>query len=150
MSSDHLIIVARNDTTGKIELPLGDLTLYGLGDEDRLLVNVCARYGPDWTLSLYRPCGDRWTGTHAPPKRPELSTVPGLSWSGTDLARGPDQTVVYAGGVDGPSISPIWPFEPTPNLRWNAAGSLEQLWISKRPDGRDEEWRPVPKEVAPA
>jgi hypothetical protein len=62
MSSAHIIIVARNDKTGAVELPLGDLTLYGVGGEADVLQTACKRYGPEWTLSLYRPVGASYAG----------------------------------------------------------------------------------------
>jgi hypothetical protein len=66
MSSAHIIIVARNDKTGAVELPLGDLTLYGVGDEDGVLQTACKRYGPEWTLTLFRPDGARYAGQGTP------------------------------------------------------------------------------------
>ena len=63
MSSDHIVIVARNDETGAVELPLGDLTLYGTGGEESVLCTACANYGPEWSLSLYKPYGPTLRGT---------------------------------------------------------------------------------------
>jgi hypothetical protein len=73
MSSAHYIIVARNDVTGAVELPLGDLTLYGQGQDpdtkeylDDDLVRQCAKsYGADWTLCLYGRVGAAYGGSKA-------------------------------------------------------------------------------------
>ena len=54
MSSDHLIIVARNSTNGKIRLPLGDLTLYGTGGEEKLLEGLRSKYDENWDLTIYQ------------------------------------------------------------------------------------------------
>lgn len=69
MSSSHYIIVARNDETSEIQLPLEGMTLYGMGivdgeyvEED--IVRTCAAaYGPEWTLTLYGPLGSSYSGT---------------------------------------------------------------------------------------
>ena len=63
MSSSHIIIVARNTKTGEIELPLDDLTLYGVGGEDDVLQTCRRQYGEEWVLSLYAPIGDQWCGS---------------------------------------------------------------------------------------
>ncbi|OJH53491.1 hypothetical protein [Agrobacterium pusense] len=71
MSSSHYIIVARNDDTGEIQLPLENMTLYGMGKdpetgeyEEESLVRACAdSYGPEWTISLYGPIGADYGGT---------------------------------------------------------------------------------------
>jgi hypothetical protein len=71
MSSGHYIIVARNDITGKIELPLDDLTLYGQGIDpetkayidDDLVMQVARGYDEDWTISLYGRVGMTYGGT---------------------------------------------------------------------------------------
>lgn len=63
MSSAHIIVVARNTKTGAVELPLDDLTLYGVGGEEDVLETCCRRYGEDWTLSLYAPTGPQYSGT---------------------------------------------------------------------------------------
>ena len=63
MSNSHIIIVARNHRTGKIELPLEDLTLYGVGGEEDVLRTAARNYGPDWGLTLYRPYGDTHSGS---------------------------------------------------------------------------------------
>jgi hypothetical protein len=71
MSSSHYIIVARNDVTGAIELPLDDLTLYGNGVDpdtgeyqEESLVRECAkRYGEDWTICLYGRLGAAYGGS---------------------------------------------------------------------------------------
>lgn len=64
MSSEHYIIVARHDKTGKIELPLDDLTLYGCEPEgeDALFQLVCKRYDEGWTLAVYAPKGGFYGG----------------------------------------------------------------------------------------
>jgi hypothetical protein len=62
MSSSHIVIIARNDITGEIELPLEDMTLYGCGGEEKVLETCRANYSMDWTLSLYRPYGISWAG----------------------------------------------------------------------------------------
>lgn len=64
MSSEHYIIVARHYETGKIELPLDDLTLYG-GEpegEEELFQWVCKQYDEDWTLAVYAPKGGFYGG----------------------------------------------------------------------------------------
>lgn len=71
MSSGHYIIVARNDKTGELRLPLGDMTLYGQGldpetkeylDDD--LVKSCAKhFDEDWTLTLYGMVGASYGGS---------------------------------------------------------------------------------------
>ncbi|QIX20791.1 hypothetical protein [Agrobacterium pusense] len=71
MSSSHYIIVARNDKTGDIQLPLENMTLYGMGKdqetgehEEESLVRTCAYdYGPEWTLTLYGPISASYGGT---------------------------------------------------------------------------------------
>ncbi|MBY3543645.1 hypothetical protein HFN71_28590 [Rhizobium laguerreae] len=69
MSSSHLIIVARNDETGEIQLPLENMTLYGMGIvdgeyEEETVVRTCAMsYGPEWTLTLYGPLGASYYGS---------------------------------------------------------------------------------------
>lgn len=55
MSSEHIIVVARNTVTGAIELPLDDLTLYGTGGEQDMLETCRRDYDDDWVLALYRP-----------------------------------------------------------------------------------------------
>ena len=73
MSSSHLIIVARNDETGEIQLPLEHMTLYGMGVtdgeyEEESVVRTCAStYGPEWTLTLYGPLGHSYSGTKTSP-----------------------------------------------------------------------------------
>lgn len=70
MSSSHLVIIARNDKTGEIQLPLDDMTLYGMGCdsvtgeyEEESVVRTCAMsYGPNWTLTLYGPLGSAYYG----------------------------------------------------------------------------------------
>lgn len=62
MSSRRLIIVARNDATGRIKLPLGSLTLYGTGGEEELLRKAAASFGAGWTLAIYEPIGHTITG----------------------------------------------------------------------------------------
>ena len=57
MSSSYIIIVARNVETGEIELPLGDMTLYGLGEEKELLEKIARSYDNRWTISLYGSIG---------------------------------------------------------------------------------------------
>ena len=59
MSSSHIVIVARNTETGEVKLPLGDMTLYGAGEEEQVL-QTCAMscgLGEDWVLTLYHPVG---------------------------------------------------------------------------------------------
>ena len=53
MSSCHLIIVARNTVTGKLELPMGDMTLYGVGGEEDILNSLTETYDEDWVLCIY-------------------------------------------------------------------------------------------------
>ncbi len=54
MSSAHYVIIARQDKTGKLELPLGDMTLYGCEPEgeEQLLQNVRHQYGEDWSIAI--------------------------------------------------------------------------------------------------
>lgn len=68
MSSARYIIVARHDRTGKLELPLGDMTLYGCEPEgeEQLLQNVRHQYGEDWSIAMYQPIGPFWSGTKPP------------------------------------------------------------------------------------
>lgn len=78
MSSSHYIIVARNDVTGEIQLPLENVTLYGMGldpdtgeYEEEALVRECAkRYDKDWSLCLYGRLGAVYGGAKKRP-RPE-------------------------------------------------------------------------------
>jgi hypothetical protein len=71
LSSSHYIIVARNDKRGEIQLPLGDMTLYGMGvdpetgeyEEESIVRTCAATYGPEWTLTLYGPVGSNYAGT---------------------------------------------------------------------------------------
>ncbi len=71
MSSSHYVILARNDETGEIQLPLENMTLYGMGQdpetgeyEEESVVRTCAlSYGPEWTLNLYSPIGASYGGT---------------------------------------------------------------------------------------
>lgn len=71
MSSSHLIIIARNDETGEIQLPLENMTLYGMGKdpetgeyEEESVVRTCAMsYGPEWVLALYGPLGASYSGS---------------------------------------------------------------------------------------
>lgn len=72
MSSEHAIIVARNNDTGVIELPLDDLTLYdtsdygidgkrgGVGSTSSIIEQVRRRYGEEWTITLYVRSGPDW------------------------------------------------------------------------------------------
>lgn len=70
MSSSHYIIVARNDETGEIQLPLENMTLYGMGvdaetgeyEEEDLVRSCAANHGPEWTLTLYGPLGASYGG----------------------------------------------------------------------------------------
>lgn len=62
MSSSHIIVVARNTDTGAIELPLEDLTLYGVGGEEDVLQTCRMSYGEEWVLTLYCPYGDTYCG----------------------------------------------------------------------------------------
>jgi hypothetical protein len=76
MSSGHYIIVARNDKTGELRLPLGDMTLYGQGIDpetntyidDELVKQVAKDFDEDWTICLYGQKGDTYGGSK---KRPE-------------------------------------------------------------------------------
>lgn len=69
MSSSHLIIVASNDETGEIQLPLENMTLYGMGivdgeyEEESVVRTCAASYGPEWTLTLYGPLGSSYSGS---------------------------------------------------------------------------------------
>lgn len=68
MSSSHMIIVARHDS-GKLEFPLGDMTLYGVGEEEDLLRNACKQYDDEWTLALYSPTSGYYGGSKKNVKR---------------------------------------------------------------------------------
>ncbi len=57
MSSEHIIIVARNITTDELQLPLGNTTLYGTGEEESVLETCRLQYDDQWVLSLYRCSG---------------------------------------------------------------------------------------------
>ena len=71
MSSGHYIIVARHDNTGELRLPLGDMTLYGDGQDpetgeyaEESLVRSCAMdFDEDWTLALYGMVGASYGGS---------------------------------------------------------------------------------------
>lgn len=63
MSSSHIIVVARNTETGDIEFPLEDLTLYGVGGETNVLETCRRQYSKEWTLSLYAPIGESYSGS---------------------------------------------------------------------------------------
>lgn len=71
MSSSHLIIVARNYETGELQLPLENLTLYGMGqdpetklyEEDSLVQECAKKYGPEWGITLYVPVGPTYSGS---------------------------------------------------------------------------------------
>ena len=69
MSSSHIIVVARNHKTGEIQLPLDDLTLYGVGGEEDVLETCRLSYDEDWSLALYEPKGAFYSG--AKPARKE-------------------------------------------------------------------------------
>ena len=74
MSSEHAVIIARHDITGRLEFPLGDTTLYdtsdyGLDDEQGGVGSVSSimrqcqkQYGDDWTLTLYVSHGASYSG----------------------------------------------------------------------------------------
>lgn len=68
MSSAHIIIVARNHTTGALELPLDDLTLYSHEGAESVLQTARRSYGEDWVLSLYEPVGEQWSGAKQEPR----------------------------------------------------------------------------------
>ena len=68
MSSSHLIIVAHNTATDEIELPLGNTTLYGVGDEEKTLARCRKRYSNDWILALYGPRSAPGSGTKSAAK----------------------------------------------------------------------------------
>lgn len=74
MSSEHAIIVARNDNTGAIELPLGDTTLYDTsgywadddgepGSVSSIIDSVRNQYGEEWTITLYVRSGPSYCGS---------------------------------------------------------------------------------------
>lgn len=63
MSSEHIIIVARNARTGEIRLPLEGTTLYGVGGEDDLLRAYRGQFSEEWALSLYKPFGFIYSGS---------------------------------------------------------------------------------------
>lgn len=68
MSSSHLIVVAHNTTTDEIELPLGNTTLYGIGEEENILERCRKRYDNDWILALYGPRSALVSGTKSKAK----------------------------------------------------------------------------------
>lgn len=63
MSSSHYIIVARHED-GRLELPLGDLTIYGCDPEAEaeLFRGICQQYDDEWSLCWYQPMGDFYSG----------------------------------------------------------------------------------------
>lgn len=69
MSSNHYVVIARNDETGEVQLPLENMTLYGMGGvddeyvEESVVRSCSASYGPEWTLTLYGPLGASYSGT---------------------------------------------------------------------------------------
>ncbi len=150
-----MIIVARHDKTGVIELPLGDVTMYGTGGEDRVLMNACTHYGPEWTLSLYAPCGDQRSGIGAGEFDAEafadaqciakavahIENHPPFV-SGVDLANGPDRAALWVPEIGEVAIPEFPPYN-TAELRW-FDGRLEQKWIVYMAGHSTEEWRPVP------
>lgn len=76
MSSSHYIVVARHHEIGKLEFPLEDMTLYGMGqdpetgeyEEESIVRTWAANYDEGWTLSLYAPLGGSYYGTKKPAK----------------------------------------------------------------------------------
>ena len=62
MNRGRIIVVAMNNETGEIQLPMGDTALYGTGSEDVVLEVCCAQYDGNWTIALYKPSGDMWVG----------------------------------------------------------------------------------------
>lgn len=70
VSSEHIIIVARNRETGVIELPLDDLTLYWLDGAQDVLETVRKSYSDDWVLALYSPVGGFYSGAKKPNTAP--------------------------------------------------------------------------------
>lgn len=63
MSSSHIVIVARNIETGEIQLPLNDMTLYGVGEVNGLVDRCRKRYSDEWVVTAYAPIGDHYAGT---------------------------------------------------------------------------------------
>lgn len=71
MSSEHIIIVARNTETGELRLPLDDMTLYssggldetGIGSPESILQTCRAIFTEEWVLAVYRPYGDFFAGS---------------------------------------------------------------------------------------
>lgn len=64
MSSARLIVIARNDLTGEIRLPLGDYTIYDHDERADALVRELTRdFDNDWTICLYGREGDQYYGT---------------------------------------------------------------------------------------
>lgn len=65
MSSSHLLVVARNHRTGEIQLPLEDLTLYGVEPvkDDELVRGIAEQYDEDWAVTLYGQVGPNYSGS---------------------------------------------------------------------------------------
>jgi hypothetical protein len=68
LSSEHLIVIARNHLTGEIQLPLEELTLYGDEDEnDGLVRGIAKHYDEDWVITLYGKKGPDYSGQKKKP-----------------------------------------------------------------------------------
>lgn len=63
MSSDHVVIVARNTESGEVRLPLGNVTLYSTERIDDFVRRVCADYGDEWVVAAYLPTTGFFIGT---------------------------------------------------------------------------------------
>lgn len=63
MSSSHYIIVARHED-GRLELPLGDMTIYGCEPEgeEEMFYRIRKQYTEEWTLAWYQPMGAFYSG----------------------------------------------------------------------------------------
>lgn len=156
MSSAHIIIIARNDKTGELEVPLGDTTLYDVGGSEHTLELACKNYGPDWTLSLYRPFGDKLGGTAVPVDRVEqtvrhVENHPSFT-VGADFGKEPDKTVTAfinpreLSRNFTPDSVVKWPDAPTGELRYFNGALQQRWWVDDQ--GWKLEWRDVPQLVA--
>lgn len=104
MGSAHHIIIARNDATGEIELPLAGLTLYGADPEgeENLVQQVAKRYGEDWSVALYKPMGAFWSGMK--PQEPATVEIGHLQDGLKEVEIGhcaPDGSIRIEDGADG-------------------------------------------------
>lgn len=62
MSSDRLVIIARNIETDELKLAV-DITLYDKHGAEAVLETARKSFSEDWWLSIYRPEGAFLSGT---------------------------------------------------------------------------------------